>query len=540
MLPWVVGEELFSAASDADPFIGRILDGRYQVLERLGTGGAGVVYRGKQVQLGRFVAIKMLQQHTAGVAESRRRFHREAKALSELAHPNIVGVTDSGIDGDVPYLVMELLEGKTLAELLAEGPLPFARALDIGRQLLRGLAFVHGKGIVHRDLSPANVFLHELPDHLDHVRIFDFGVAKFLDGPSASPTLMESLTRIGVVVGTPAYMSPEQARSEAVDARTDVYAAGVVLFELFAGRPPFTGKTREELQRAHAAEPVPALAEARPDLSAALFLQPVIERAMAKNRAGRFPDAASMLAALEAIAAVSRVAAAAMPASNRASRDSEGRQLTRLRRAWDFVSGSWKSAVTVVSVAAGLTSVITFVRRDVVKPNAGAPAGISVPAEGARRAAPAAPRAPRPAARDPWREAIPAALQPVRDKLDHQTRVSEAGLRPVYVYARLNPADPRPWLLAARAYAQQDWWSDAVDRYQRAYRLDASCRGDPQMLPDLAKAAAHPTAGRSAAKAIHDIYGAEAIPALASERDRRAADHDAAARLDRLRDELSH
>src|ERR1051325_9328891 len=158
--------------------------------------------------------------------EWRQRFQREAKALSELAHPNIGSVTDSGIDGDVSYLVMELLEGKTLAALLEEGRLPFARAVDIARQMLRGLAFVHGKGIVHRDLTPANVFLQELPDHLDHVRLFDFGVAKFLDAPPASA---ENLTRIGMTVGTPAYMSPEQARGEAVDVRTDVYAAGAVM-----------------------------------------------------------------------------------------------------------------------------------------------------------------------------------------------------------------------------------------------------------------------------------------------------------------------
>jgi serine/threonine protein kinase len=526
---------LFSPAESPDPFIGRILEGRYEVLERLGTGGEGVVYRGRQVQLGRFVAIKMLQP--AAQREGRRRFQREAKALSELAHPNIVSVTDSGIDGDVPYLVMELLEGKTLADLLAQGRLPFARALGIAQQLLRGLAFVHGKGIVHRDLTPASVFLQELPDHLDHVRIFDFGVAKFLDS-TRSRTLVEKLTRIGVVVGTPAYMSPEQAREEPVDARTDVYASGVVLFQLFAGRPPFVAPTRDEMQKAHAAEPVPSLAEARPDLSAAPFLQPIIERAMAKNRAGRFPDAASMLAALEATAAVSRVAAAAMASPRVAPPDFEGQRFGKLRRAWSFISGSWKSVVTVVSVAAGLTSVISFVRRDVVKSPSATPS-LSL-ATSSSRSSQARDRVPKPAARDPWRDAAPSALQPIRDKLDHQARLSEAALRPAYTFARQNPGDARPWLLVARAYAQLDWWSDSVERYLRAYRLDPSCRGDTQMMADLLKAAAHPVAGRSAARALHDVYGTEALPALADERIRRAGDRDAIARLDRLADELAH
>jgi hypothetical protein len=130
-------------------------------------------------------------------------------------------------------------------------------------------------------------------------------------------------------------------------------------------------------------------------------------------------------------------------------------------------------------------------------------------------------------------------LQPVRDRLDHQARLTEVALRPVYSYARQNPSDPRPWLLAARAYAQLDWWSDSVDRYLRAYRIDAGCRGDPRMLPDLLKAATHPVAGRSAASAIREIYGAEALPAVAEERRRRTGDREALVRLDRLSEELS-
>ena len=538
VLRYPVGEELFLRAADPDPFIGRILDGRYEVLSRLVTGGAGVVYRGKQVQLGRFVAIKVLQQEAAAVPEWRLRFQREAKALSELAHPNVVGVTDSGIAEGAPYLVMELLEGQTLAELLRGARLPFARGLDIARQMLRGLAFAHGKGIVHRDLNPANVFLQELPDHADHVRLLDFGMAKFLDG-SRSSTPGENLTHIGTVFGTPSYMSPEQARAEPVDVRTDVYAAGVILFELFAGRPPFAVRTQEGLRKAHESEPVPSLAEARPELIAAPFLQPIIERAMAKNRAGRFPDAASMLAALEAIAAVSRVAATALAGSNRPASETDTVPASRVRRALTFVSGSWRSAVTLVSLAAGLTTVVTFVRRDIVRSNTGPAASASASAEPRQAKAPPAPRAPRSEARDPWRDPIPGALQPIRERLDHQVRVSEAALRPVYVYARQNPADPRPWLLVARAYTQLDWLTDSVDRYVRAYRLDSSCRGDPQMLPELVKAAAHPVAGRSAARAIHDIFGAEAIPVISEALTRHGADHDAQARLNRLKEELA-
>ncbi len=154
------------------------------MLARLGVGGVGVVYQGRQVQLDRLVAIKVLKQSAAASPEWRRRFEREARVLSALAHPNLVPITDFGIDGDVAYLVMELLQGKTLADLINEGPVSPARALDIVSQTLRGLAFAHRQAIAHRDLKPANIFLQALPDHADHVRLVDFGMAKFLDGAS--------------------------------------------------------------------------------------------------------------------------------------------------------------------------------------------------------------------------------------------------------------------------------------------------------------------------------------------------------------------
>ena len=184
--------------NSADPLIGRKLDGRYEVLERLGEGGAGVVYRGRQTHLGRFVAIKVLHQDTASSTEWRRRFQREAIALSVLAHPNVVPVTDFGIDHGLPFLVMELLEGQTLGALIKEGPLPLWRALEIARQTLRVLAFSHIKGVVHGDLKPTNVFLQALPDQADHVRLLDFGMAKFVEGSSSRAPA--ELTRAEVMI----------------------------------------------------------------------------------------------------------------------------------------------------------------------------------------------------------------------------------------------------------------------------------------------------------------------------------------------------
>jgi serine/threonine protein kinase len=575
-----VGEELFPSASVPDPFIGRTLGGRYDVLARLGAGGVGLVYRGRHVQLNRLVAIKVLQQSAAASPEWRRRFEREARALSALAHPNVVPVTDFGIDGDVPYLVMELLQGKTLAELINEGPLSPARALDIVRQTLHGLAFAHRQAIAHRDLKPANIFLQALPEHTDHVRLLDFGTAKFLEGVG-SPSPAENLSGVGAVFGTPAYMAPEQARAERVDTRADIYAAGVILFQLLAGRLPYVADTPEGLMQAHVSEPVPSLAEVRPELSIARLVQPVIDRAMAKKPARRYPQALWMLSALEAIDGGSQVAATSaqlaptptrkhlppVQTARRAREPPTVKDLSRVPGA-DSARASrappWRAAIALVVVAAAVTTGVTFLRRHrgplvenakpvaaqvptpdpqaTPTPPAHAPAQPPPPAKAAATQTPtklASAAAPGRSARDPWQEAVPEALQPIRDSLERGARLTEGALGPAYAFARQNPDDPRPWLLIARVHAQLGWLSDSVERYQRAYRADPTCRGDPHMLEDLLKAVTHRVAGRNAARAIRDIYGAEALPAVEKAIARGAGDRDGNDRLDHLRDSLA-
>jgi serine/threonine-protein kinase len=361
----------------SDPFIGRTLGGRYEVLARLGVGGVGVVYQGRRVQLDRQVVIRVLPQSAAPSPEWRRRFEREARALSALAHPNIVPVTDFGIDGGVPYLVRELLQEKTLADLINEGPVSPARALDIVGQTLRALAFAHSQGIVHRDLKPANIFLQALPDHGDHLRLVDLGMAKFLEGAS-SPGPVENLSRGGVVLGTPSYLAPEQIKAERVDARADIYAAGVILFQLLAGRLPYVADTPEGVMEAHVSEPVPSLAKVRPDLSIARLLQPVINRALAKKPADRYPQALWMLSALEAIDGGSRAAPASaelaptlkdLPPVRSARQALEPPTLKQLppvpsaRRAREPRSRPWRTAIALAVLAAAVTTGVTFLRR---------------------------------------------------------------------------------------------------------------------------------------------------------------------------------
>src|SRR4029079_9815794 len=228
-------------------------------------GGAGVVYRGRQTHLGRFVAIKVLHQDAASSTEWRRRFQREAIELSVLAHPNVVSITDFGVDDGVPFLVMELLEGQTLGALIKEGPLPFWRALEIARQTLRVLAFSHIKGVVHGDLKPTNVFLQALPDQADHVRLLDFGMAKFVESSSSRAPTEPTSARL--MIGTPAYMAPEQVAGAPTDETTDVYAAGLLVFELLARRRPFVAESPEGYLMAHLTAPIPSLAKVRPRLA---------------------------------------------------------------------------------------------------------------------------------------------------------------------------------------------------------------------------------------------------------------------------------
>ena len=596
--------DLFKTEPQRDPLIGRTLDGRFEVLGRLGEGGVGVVYRGRQTQLNRFVAIKVLHPDAAASPEWRQRFAREARALSALAHPNVVPVTDSGIDRGVPYLVMELLQGRTLDDLIKEGPLPLWRGLDIARQTLRGVAFAHGKGIVHRDLKPANVFLQSLPDQDDHVRLLDFGMAKFLDGTSAR-SMADTVTRVGAVFGSVAYMSPEQVKAAPSDARTDVYAAGVLLFEILAGRRPFVADSHEGYMGAHLTQPVPSLAKARSGIPSVAGFQAVIEKAMAKRPAARFSDAAAMLSALEMVIAklpastlrratpkVAKVVKAPKnptPPTTRAVGAPRMRPRTRSRFR--------RHVIVLGMLAAAIAAVAVYLRRDgappiktATRPTAPAPksslpppppppapkpalppeppptaelpppttppplAKPEAPPPQATTGAPAEEEAPpekpkppkepvadapaRSNARNPWQQPVPRELKSIRDRVNRGVHVSQKALKPVYAYAHQNPGDPRPWLLLGRAYAQVDWYTDSVERYVRAHREDATCRGDPQMLTDLLAGAAHPTAGRNAARAIREIYGAEALPALEKAMERRAGNREATARLARLRDML--
>jgi serine/threonine-protein kinase len=218
--------------------------GAYEVIALLGEGGMGQVYRATDTKLKRQVAIKVLPPSLAGDADRLARFQREAEVLASLSHPNIAGIHGLEESDGVKALVMELVEGPTLAERIAQGAIPLDDVLPIARQIAEALEAAHEHGIVHRDLKPANVKVR--PDGT--VKVLDFGLAKAMDPPSASRDVSQSptittpaMTHAGMILGTAAYMSPEQARGKPVDRRADIWAFGIVVFEMLTGRRPFVG-----------------------------------------------------------------------------------------------------------------------------------------------------------------------------------------------------------------------------------------------------------------------------------------------------------
>lgn len=267
-----------------------VIDGRYQLKERIGDGGFGEVYCAEHVSIGKRVAIKLLRGPFSKMEEFRLRFEREAKAASRLSHLHCVQVTDFGVTEEGPYLVMELLEGRPLSKVLAEGRLSRERALEISRQILSALAHAHAQGIVHRDLKPGNVMLvSQAGARGDFVKIMDFGLAKIYD-PAGDKG---GLTQTGAILGTPAYMSPEQAAGGTVDHRSDLYSMGLLLYELVLGRRPFRAKENDELLRAHIfLDPDPPRSI---DPTISEELEEVLKKALQKSKEQRYQSAEEFL-----------------------------------------------------------------------------------------------------------------------------------------------------------------------------------------------------------------------------------------------------
>jgi len=271
---------------------GVVLDGRYRVIEPISEGAMGVVYRGERLKLGRIVAIKVMHEQLPAELSSRKRFETEATAMAKLEHPHCAAVIDVGVHDNMPFVVMDYVAGDTLRDLVAKGPLPVPRAVELVRQVLSGLAHAHEQGIIHRDIKPANIVVSQKSGLGDHVKILDFGLARIADAPKVTT---------GIVVGTPAYMAPEQIRGTAIDHRADLYAAGVLLFELLTAAKPFVSPKEDpvEVCSMHLKQPPPTLAEKQPGIAFG-ELEAIVARALAKKPEDRYANAGEFAAALDA------------------------------------------------------------------------------------------------------------------------------------------------------------------------------------------------------------------------------------------------
>jgi serine/threonine-protein kinase len=262
-----------------------VVDGRYRITGRIGTGGMADVYCAHDEHLGRDVALKMLHRRFAQDQQFVERFRREASAAAGLQHPNVVNVFDRGEYDGTYYIAMEFLRGRTLKELIAhEAPLDQMRALDITVQILRAAGFGHRRGVIHRDFKPQNVIV----DDEDRVKVTDFGIAR----AGAS-----EITETGSIMGTAQYLSPEQAQGTAAEEVSDLYSIGVMLYEMLTGQLPFDGESAVAIALRHLTEPPPPVHELRPDVHPAL--EAVVNQALAKDPRQRFADADSFIAALE-------------------------------------------------------------------------------------------------------------------------------------------------------------------------------------------------------------------------------------------------
>ncbi|HEY8103370.1 MAG TPA: protein kinase, partial [Gaiellaceae bacterium] len=272
-----------------DPLIDTLFDGRYQIIRKLGSGGMANVYLAEDQELGRRVAIKILDDRHARDDQFIERFRREAQHAAGLSHPNVVSVYDRGEAEGTYYIAMEHVEGRTLKELLvARGPSPLGIAIDYTRQILSALRFAHRNGIVHRDIKPHNVIV----DGDGRVKVMDFGIAR---AGAAS-----QMTEAGSIIGTAQYLSPEQARGAPVDQTSDLYSTGIVLYELLTGTVPFTGETPVEIAMKHLSQVPAPPSTHRPEIPRDLDY--VVLRALAKDPADRYHSAEEMDSDLERIA----------------------------------------------------------------------------------------------------------------------------------------------------------------------------------------------------------------------------------------------
>ena len=481
-----------------DPLIGAVVGERYRIVSRIGVGGMGAVYRAEHTMMRRDLAIKVLLSELGGREEFARRFEREAESASRLAHPNIITVTDFGRtpDGSL-FLAMEFLAGDSLTTAINGGPLPRERALGIIRQILRGLDHAHGAGVVHRDLKPDNIMLVERDGQRDVVKILDFGIAKVTEPASGQ----EVLTQAGVIFGTPEYLSPEQAVGESVDARADLYAAGVILYEMLAGRRPFESEDKVKIISMHLSHAPPRIREVDPTVDVPFALEQVVLQALEKHRENRFASATAFLQALEDSEAVvdpalpleidatsPHIALDAPAASTTGETVPIGLPGPAPRR---------RARAAAVVLALGALTVLGVLgyRVRVHHKGAGPSALTSTPVEPA-----------------PAEPALATELKKVEALLE-AGNTAAARLTLEEQLAK-RPQDARVHYMLGRVAFSDNRHADGLASYRQAITLDPGFRGDPVLLAHVDTALGEPRHAQAALDLIIDKIGAPAADLL--------------------------
>ena len=476
----------------ADPYLGMLIGERYRIIDRLGEGGMGLVFRGEHVMMKKPVAIKLLHRELGNVDDATKRFEREAQSASRLSHPSIVGVTDFGrSDTGELFLVMEYVPGAQLGEHLAKnGRLSPSKAIMVTRLMLRGLAHAHQAGVVHRDLKPANVMLVESesePGRIEGVKILDFGIAKMTEAASATPD--PGLTRGGMIFGTPSYMSPEQATGEPVDLRTDIYACGVMLYEMLVGRKPFIADDLIKVMAQQVTVQPPPFATVAPKLRIPEVLEAIVMKALQKDRNRRFQTAVAFLQALDA---------AEEQLAHRGRRPAGAPQSDTAQKLWQWAAAkaqaTWddrKHRRIVLGASAVIVAALfisSFFGGDAIKP-------MPVAAE----------------LKGPLRQAELALSE---------GKLAEAkGI--LLQQLSKHPGNGRvQFLLGNIAFSQNDW-DGGLDHYRSALKRDRGLRGDASLLLNVKSLLADKKRGEEALAFLASDVGKPANPVFVD-----IADHD--------------
>ena len=468
--------------------VGAVLDGRYKVLEAVAEGAMGVVYRAERVKLGRVVAIKVLHDELPHELSSRKRFEIEAMAMAKLEHPHCAAVLDVGVHDDKPFVVMDFVSGQNLKELIAQGPVPIARAVEIVRQTLSGLAHAHEHDIIHRDIKPANIVLSHKAGLGDHVKILDFGLAR-LNAEASNLTT-------GIVVGTPSYMAPEQIRGVALDRRADLYAVGILLFELLTGKKPFVSHRDDpvEVCSMHLKQPPPRLADVVPGMDFGA-LEDVVAKALAKKPDDRYATAEEMAAALTV--AIGRGPSALTPAVGVPVQPSPAESSVQAasHHVPPSASLSMPSPPPAPPPAVVEAQPFPFTRRQlaigggalllvivlvaVIASGGGSDerAVVTAPSAGSARVV-----VPEPTERA---DAVEDVLARANGLVGKGRR--EAAIDLLASARKTFPDDARLAYLAGKLYFAKLWWTDGLKQFRDAVRLDPAYKDDPELIKTVLK-----------------------------------------------------